>query len=115
VVTLDPLDEEALVRILCEPRNALVKQFKKLLELDGVEIEFTPEALKLISRKAIKRKTGARGLRSIIEEFMLDVMFELPAQDDVKKCVINEQVVEREAPPILVKADRRTKKKENTA
>ncbi|MGE5509294.1 MAG: ATP-dependent Clp protease ATP-binding subunit ClpX [Chitinophagales bacterium] len=115
VVTLDPLDEDALVRILCEPRNALVKQFKKLLELDGVEVEFTPEALRLISRKAIKRKTGARGLRSIIEEFMLDVMFELPAQDDVKKCVINEQVVEREAPPILVRTERRAKKKENTA
>ncbi|HHW15201.1 MAG TPA: ATP-dependent Clp protease ATP-binding subunit ClpX [Firmicutes bacterium] len=116
VVTLDPLDEEALVRILTEPRNALVKQFRKLLELDGVELEFTPEALKLIANKAIKRKTGARGLRSIIEDFMLDVMFELPQQDDVKKCVINEQVVEKQAQPILVRAERRSgKKKENTA
>ncbi|MDI6870479.1 MAG: ATP-dependent Clp protease ATP-binding subunit ClpX [Bacillota bacterium] len=115
VVTLDPLDEDALVRILTEPRNALVKQFRKLLELDGVELEFTPEALKLIAQKAIKRKTGARGLRSIIEDFMLDVMFELPSQDDVKKCVINEQVIEKEAAPILVRAERRTKKKENTA
>lgn len=115
VVTLDPLDEEALVKILTEPRNALVKQFHKLIGLDGVELEFTPEALKLIARKAIKRKTGARGLRSIIEDFMLDVMFELPSQEDIKKCVINEQVVEKEATPILVRAERRAKKKENTA
>jgi ATP-dependent Clp protease ATP-binding subunit ClpX len=115
VVTLDPLDEEVLVKILTEPRNALVKQFRKLLELDGVELEFTPEALKLIAQKAIKRKTGARGLRSIIEDFMLNVMFELPSQDDVKKCVISEQVVQQEAPPMLVRSERRTKKKEHTA
>ncbi|MDI3281502.1 MAG: AAA family ATPase, partial [Bacillota bacterium] len=115
IVTLDALDEEALVRILTEPKNALVKQFKKFLELDGVELEFTPEALRLIAQKALKRKTGARGLRSIIEDFMLDVMYEVPSQDDIKKIVINEAAVNKEGPPIIVKSDKRVKKKEVTA
>lgn len=115
VTTLDPLDEEALVRILTEPKNALAKQFRKLLELDGVELELTPEALRLIAQKAVKRKTGARGLRSIIEDFMLEVMFELPSQEEIKKCVVNEQVVEKQASPLLVRTERRSKKKEVTA
>src|SRR5690606_28910175 len=78
VVALDALDVDALVRILVEPKNALVKQFKKFFELDGVELEFDDEALRLIAHKAMERKTGARGLRSIVEEILLDVMYELP-------------------------------------
>lgn len=115
VVTLDALDEEALVRILTEPKNALAKQFQKFLEMDGVELEFTPEALRLIAKKALLRGTGARGLRSIIEDFMLDIMYEIPSQEDVKKVVINEATVNKEGPPIIVKSDKRTKKKEVTA
>ncbi|MCL4514050.1 MAG: ATP-dependent Clp protease ATP-binding subunit ClpX [Firmicutes bacterium] len=114
VVPLDALDEEALVKILTEPKNALAKQFQKLLEIDGVELEFAPEALGAIARKAMYRKTGARGLRSIIEDFMLDVMYETPSLDDVKKCIINEEVVEKKCPPILIRSERR-KKKEVTA
>ncbi len=88
VVALDALDEDALVRILVEPKNALVKQFQKFFEMDGVELEFTEEALRAIARKAMDRKTGARGLRSIIESLLLDIMYELPSRDDVQKCVI---------------------------
>lgn len=88
IASLEKLDEEALVAILTKPKNALVKQFKKMLELDNVELEFEEEALSEIAKKAIERKTGARGLRSIIEGIMLDVMFELPSRDDIEKCVI---------------------------
>lgn len=115
VVALDSLDEEALVRILTEPKNALAKQFQRFLEMDGVELEFEAEALTAIAKKALARKTGARGLRSIIEGFMLDVMYEVPSLDDVKKCVITREVVENDAKPVLVHADKRLKKKEVTA
>lgn len=84
IASLEKLDEEALVAILTKPKNALVKQFKKMLELDNVELEFEEEALSEIAKKAIERKTGARGLRSIIEGIMLDVMFELPSRDDIE-------------------------------
>ena len=87
VVVLDALDEDALVRILTEPRNALAKQFKKMFELDGVELEITDEALKAVARKAIALNTGARGLRSIMERTMLDIMYEIPSRQDVKKVV----------------------------
>ncbi|HET7615985.1 MAG TPA: AAA family ATPase, partial [Bacillales bacterium] len=103
--SLSPLDEEALMEILTKPKNALVKQYKKLLELDHVELEFTEEALKEIAKLAIKRKTGARGLRSIIEGIMLDVMFELPSKDDIVKCTITEETVTNNTPPTLILED----------
>jgi len=95
---LDPLDEESLVRILTEPRNALVRQYKKLFEMEGSELEFTPQALQLIARMAKERDTGARGLRSIVEEVMTDIMFELPDMEQKEKFIINDSVVRRETP-----------------
>jgi ATP-dependent Clp protease ATP-binding subunit ClpX len=106
VVTLDALDELALRRILVEPRNALVRQFQKILGMDGVELTFTKEALIAIAIKAQSRKTGARGLRSILEEIMLDVMYDLPSLTGVKKCVINKEVVEKKEQPTLIFAER---------
>ncbi|RXT14675.1 ATP-dependent protease ATP-binding subunit ClpX [Ammoniphilus sp. CFH 90114] len=97
--SLEPLDEDALIQILTEPKNALVKQYQKLLEMDGVELEFTEGALKQISKEAIKRNTGARGLRSIIEGIMLDVMYDLPSRDDIVKCVITEETVRDKSEP----------------
>ena len=105
IATLEPLDVDALVRILTEPKNALVKQYKKLLELDGVELEFTDEALREIANKAIERKTGARGLRSIIESIMLDVMFDVPSREDVVKCIVTEKCVTGNEMPILLTKD----------
>jgi len=106
VVTLDALDELALRRILVEPRNALVRQFQKIMGMDGVELTFTKEALISIAIKAQSRKTGARGLRSILEEIMLDVMYDLPSLQGVKKCVINKEVVEKREAPALIFAER---------
>ncbi|MED4016324.1 ATP-dependent protease ATP-binding subunit ClpX [Sutcliffiella cohnii] len=103
--SLEPLDEEALVEILTKPKNALVKQYSKMLELDNVELEFEEAALKEIATKAIERKTGARGLRSIIEAIMLDVMFELPSRDDIQKCVITAETVKDDVPPKLILTD----------
>ncbi|MEO1621023.1 MAG: ATP-dependent protease ATP-binding subunit ClpX [Cyanobacteria bacterium J06632_3] len=91
---VEPLDEKTLVSILTEPKNALVKQFKKLMRMDNVELEFEPEAIRAIAKEAYNRKTGARALRSIIEEIMLDVMYELPSRDDVTTCVITREMVE---------------------
>jgi ATP-dependent Clp protease ATP-binding subunit ClpX len=91
---VEPLDEETLVSILTEPKNALVKQFKKLMRMDNVELEFKPDAIRAIAKEAFNRKTGARALRSIIEEIMLDVMYELPSRDDVKRCVLTREMVE---------------------
>ncbi|MBC6309349.1 ATP-dependent protease ATP-binding subunit ClpX [Listeria sp. FSL L7-1582] len=101
IATLEQLDEETLISILTEPKNALVKQYQKMLELDDVELEFTAEALSEISKEAIARKTGARGLRSIIEHIMLEVMFEIPSRDDIKKCIITKEAVMGEAEPQL--------------
>ena len=106
VVTLDALDELALRRILVEPRNALVRQFQKILGMDGVELTFTKDALVAIAIKAQTRKTGARGLRSILEEVMLDVMYDLPSLQGVKKCVITKDVIEKREQPTLVYAER---------
>ncbi|NWO13671.1 ATP-dependent protease ATP-binding subunit ClpX [Virgibacillus sp.] len=103
--SLTPLDEEALVEILTKPKNALVKQYEKLFELDNIELEFEEEALREIATKAIERKTGARGLRSIIEGITLDVMFELPSRDDIEKCIITKKTVEEEGVPKLVYRD----------
>ncbi len=96
VGSLTPLDEDALVEILTKPKNALVKQYEKLFEIDGVELEFEEDALRAIANKAIERKTGARGLRSIIESIMLDVMFELPSREDIEKCIITKETVQNE-------------------
>ncbi len=102
ISTLDPLDEETLKRILTEPKNALVKQYAKLLQMDDVELEFTDDALSAIAKEAIRRNTGARGLRAIIEDLLLDAMYELPSRDNVQKCIITEEVVTRKLSPQLI-------------
>ena len=102
VATLEELDEEALIRILQEPKNALIKQFQKLMAMDNIELHFTDGAIKAIAREAIKRKTGARGLRAILEEAMLEVMYELPSKEGVKECVVSEEVILNKAEPILL-------------
>ncbi|ADG83399.1 ATP-dependent Clp protease ATP-binding subunit ClpX [Thermincola ferriacetica] len=114
IVTLEALDENALVRILTEPRNALIKQYQKLFELDNIALEFTDDALRTIAQEAMKRNTGARGLRAIIEDIMLEVMYDIPSRDDIAKCTITKEVVLKKEPPILVTVDRK-KKKEVTA
>lgn len=116
IVTLDALDEAALVRILTEPKNALVKQYEKLLELDGVALEFKEDALTAIAEEAIRRNTGARGLRAIVEEIMLNVMYDLPSRTDVTKCVVTKDVILKKEEPFLVTTDKGKKgKKEETA
>jgi ATP-dependent Clp protease ATP-binding subunit ClpX len=102
VATLDELDEEALVRILCEPKNALVKQYQKLFDMENVTLKFTDGALNAVAQEALKRKTGARGLRSILENAMLDVMYDIPSQDRVREVVLNEDVVFKGAQPIII-------------
>lgn len=102
IANLNLLDESALIQILTQPKNALVKQYQKMLELDDVELVFEDDALTEIAKKAIERKTGARGLRSIIEGIMLDVMFELPSRDDINKCVITKESVLGEEKPVLL-------------
>ena len=98
---LDALDERALIEILVEPKNALTKQYKKLFSYEDVELEFTPKALEMIANKAIKHKTGARGLRGVIEKAMLDVMYDIPSQRDVKRCIVNEEVISGHSAPKL--------------
>jgi len=116
VVTLDPLTEEDLVRILTEPKNALIKQYRKFFEIDKVELEFLPETLTAIAKKAIARKTGARGLRSIIESVMVNVMFDIPSRTDVSKCVVTPEVIEGASEPILILNEKKSKStKEETA
>ncbi|MCC3647469.1 MULTISPECIES: ATP-dependent protease ATP-binding subunit ClpX [Cytobacillus] len=105
IASLSQLDEAALIEILTKPKNALVKQYQKMLELDDVELEFEEGALEEIAKKAIERKTGARGLRSIIEGIMLDVMFDLPSREDIKKCIITEETVIDNGSPKLVLED----------
>ena len=102
IVTLKELSEDALVRILTEPKNALVKQYKKLFEIDNVELEFEPEAIRAIAKQAIERKTGARGLRSIIEKVMTDIMYEIPSREDVAKCIVTEGTITGSVQPTLV-------------
>lgn len=116
IVTLEALDEAALVRILTEPKNALIKQYQKLMELDGVTLEFKDATLTSIAAEAIRRNTGARGLRSILEDLMLNVMYDLPSRNDVMKCVVTPEVVMKKEEPLLVMADKVKKgKKEETA
>lgn len=111
IATLRELDREALIQIVTEPKNALVKQYKKLLELDDVELEFEKEALNLIVDKAIERNTGARGLRSIIEDIMRDIMFEVPSNPKIEKCIITKETVESGKTPKLVINEEKVAKK----
>ena len=105
LASLEQLDEKALVEILTEPKNALIKQYQKMMELDGVKLTFKPEALVAIAKLAIERKTGARGLRSIIENTMLEVMFDLPSREDIVECVITKETVADSVPPKLILED----------
>ena len=100
--TLRELDEAALISILTEPKNSLVKQYKKLFEIDEVELELEKEALEIIAKKALERKTGARGLRSIIEEIMRDIMFDIPSNKNIEKCIITKETVQNKAEPTLI-------------
>lgn len=99
MVPLQPLSEEMLSKVLTEPKNAIVKQYKKMFSFEGVDLEFAPEALKYVAEEAYKRKTGARALRSIIEDFMLDIMYEVPSMEGLKKCVITEKAAKKEESP----------------
>ncbi len=102
IATLDELDDSALMRILKEPKNALTKQYSKLFEMESVHLKFTEDALRAIAREAMKRKSGARGLRAIMENIMLDIMYDMPSQPNIKEVVISEDVVEKQEPPIVV-------------
>ncbi|NLW25750.1 MAG: ATP-dependent Clp protease ATP-binding subunit ClpX [Clostridia bacterium] len=117
IVTLDALDKEALIKILTEPKNALVKQYQKLFELDQVNLEFKPEALEAIADEALRRKTGARGLRSIIENIMMDVMYEIPSREDINKVIVTKEVVLDKEEPLIVTGtgEKKKKKKEESA
>ncbi|MCH6267753.1 MULTISPECIES: ATP-dependent protease ATP-binding subunit ClpX [Neobacillus] len=115
IASLEQLDEGALIEILTKPKNALVKQYQKMLEIDDVELEFEEGALQEIAKKAIERKTGARGLRSIIEGIMLDVMFDLPSRDDITKCIITKDTVADNSVPKLILEDGTVVKEEKSA
>jgi len=102
VATLDELSQETLIRILQEPKNALVKQYQQLFEMEGVNLRFTDSALSAIAMEAIKRKSGARGLRAVLETCMIDIMYEIPSIENVKECVVGEEVVMSGEDPILL-------------
>ncbi len=102
IATLDELDEETLVDILCKPKNALIKQYQKLFEFERVKLSFTEDSLAAVAREAVKRKSGARGLRSILENVMLDLMYELPSQSNIKECVITGEVISKNKSPIIL-------------
>ncbi len=109
-VSLEGLDEDALVQVLTEPKNAITKQYKKLFEIDGVELEFEEDAIREIAHKAYEKKTGARGLRSILESIMNDLMFEIPSDDSITKCVITKGAVTGEGAPLIVRNNEKVKK-----
>ena len=111
VATLRELDKEALIKILVEPKNSLVKQYQKLFEIDGVELVFEQEALEAIVDKAIERKTGARGLRSIIEEIMRDIMFDIPSNPNIEKCIIKKETVLENAGPETIMGENKEVRK----
>ncbi|MBC7133284.1 MAG: ATP-dependent Clp protease ATP-binding subunit ClpX [Roseovarius sp.] len=115
LATLEDLDEEALVTILTEPKNALVKQYQRLFEMEGAKLSFTEDALKAIARRAIARKTGARGLRSILEDILLDTMFDLPSLENVEEVVVNEEAVTSDAAPLVIYSEARGKKEGTSA
>ena len=102
VAVLDELEEEQLVQILVEPKNALTKQYGRLFEMEGCELEFRDDALRAVARKAVERKTGARGLRSIMEQSLLDTMYELPALENVAKVVVDESAISGETKPLII-------------
>ena len=102
VVALHSLDQEAMVRILTEPKNALMRQFQRFFAMDGVDLSFTPEALEACAAEALRHRTGARGLRTVIEDTLLDVMYEIPSRADVKKCVVNAETIQRRQRPLLL-------------
>ena len=104
IVPLDPLDESDLVAVLVEPKNSLVRQYQRIFEMDGVELVFTDEALRAIARETMARNTGARGLRTVIEETMLDIMYEIPSRGDVRRCLVTEEAVLRRQGPLLLSA-----------
>jgi ATP-dependent Clp protease ATP-binding subunit ClpX len=108
IASLKPLDEESMLRILTEPKNAIVKQFKKLFMMEGVELEFEKEALKLIVKKAMERKTGARALRSVVETSLLDIMYELPSKTNIEKCLITKNTVETGEDPVYVETEKKS-------
>jgi ATP-dependent Clp protease ATP-binding subunit ClpX len=99
---LDELDESALIRILVEPKDAIIKQYKKLFALENVVLKFTDGALRAVAKLSMERKSGARGLRSILENTMLEVMYDIPSETDIKECVISEEVVLKKEQPILI-------------
>ena len=107
LVALDELNEEAMVKILTEPKNALVKQYQKLLQLDGVELEFEEEALREIAQTAMRKNTGARGLRAIMENVMEDIMFDMPDEENVKKCIVTKAAVLGEEMPVIVRDNKK--------
>ena len=102
VATLEELDQDALVSILVEPKNALTKQYKRLFEMEGVELDFREEALRAVAKKAMARKTGARGLRTILENVLLDTMYDLPSSTGATKVVVDEAVVEGDTTPYVI-------------
>lgn len=108
IVTLEALDENALVRVLTEPRNALIKQYQKLFAMDDIDLEFKDDAVRAIAAEALERKTGARGLRAILESLLLDLMFETPSRDDIYKCVITKAAVEHKEQPLLLTKSQNT-------
>ena len=115
VVTLDGLDEEALIRILKEPKNALTRQYHKLFELDGVELEFQDEALEAVARKSLERKTGARGLRSIMEKSLMDLMYRTPSDKTIQKCILTKDAVEGTAEPEVIHGEAPTPELKKTS
>jgi ATP-dependent Clp protease ATP-binding subunit ClpX len=115
IATLEDLDEPALVRILTEPRNALLKQYAELFKMEEVKLTFQPDAIKAIAHKAIERKTGARGLRSIVEDILLDSMYEVPSLENVQEVVVNKDVIAGKGKPIIIYADKKKEKQEADA
>ena len=112
IATLTDLDQDALITILTAPKNALVKQYQRLFELEDAKLTFTDDALSAIAKRAIERKTGARGLRSIMEDILLDTMFDLPGMDTVSEVVVNEEAVGPDAQPLMIHDEGKKKKKE---
>jgi ATP-dependent Clp protease ATP-binding subunit ClpX len=106
IATLEDLSEQALVDIIAKPRNALLKQYTKIFEFENVKLKFKDDALWAVAREAIARKSGARGLRAILEEIMLDIMYDIPSQENVKECVISEEVILKREKPLIVYENR---------
>ena len=102
VVSLDELDRDTLIRILKEPKNSIIKQYKKLFELDGVELSFADDAVEAVADKTLARKTGARGLRAMLEKSMMDIMYALPSDEEVESCLITKEVIEQKGEPVLI-------------